>query len=247
MFSSIRIIILFCCLWGSASLWAASSIEEWFFQGNEAYQQDDFPNAIKWYQHALHYGESVALHFNLANAYFKNNQIGQAIYHYERALLMEPQNPEVKANLSFVRSAANLYPKEKTFMQLLSFLTPINKWVWIACISFWVLVYLLILPRFYKGYRPWLKTVLISSAIIFAIASLALMGYHQDRTRGFILDEETVLKVSSTANAPVITYLRSGQEVFFKKAYENYINVRLLDEREGWVSKTSFVPLWKAQ
>ncbi|MGE0158130.1 MAG: tetratricopeptide repeat protein [Gemmatimonadales bacterium] len=78
---------------------------EIFAQGNQLYQQGDFAGAVDAYEAVLDAGfESVALHYNLGNAYFKTGQLGPAILAWERARALAPSDPDVLANLELARS-----------------------------------------------------------------------------------------------------------------------------------------------
>jgi tetratricopeptide (TPR) repeat protein len=84
---------------------AASAQGELFEQGNQLYQQEDFAGAIEAYEDVLAAGwESAALHYNLGNAYFKTGELGRAILEWERALALEPGDPDALANLELARS-----------------------------------------------------------------------------------------------------------------------------------------------
>tara|TARA_B100001248_G_scaffold262589_1_gene259749 strand:+ start:49548 stop:50303 length:756 start_codon:yes stop_codon:yes gene_type:complete len=244
---ALHIIIFVSSIVGAIPLWGEPVIEDRFFQGNQAYEQADFEDAISWYTHALAHGESVALRFNLGNAYYKAGKVGPAVYNYERALLMSPQDPDVHANLAFIRTTSSIYPEDKPLILHLAYLVSINVWIGWAVFSFWVLAFLLVIPKFLGGYSFWIKVGLVLSVSVFLLTQAALIGYHFDKERGFILYEETPLRVSPTQNGPLVTYLNAGQEVVFKQNYENYTQVRLSDKQEGWIPKASFIPLWRAQ
>jgi hypothetical protein len=78
---------------------------ELFEQGNRLYQQEDFAGAIEAYEAVLSAGwQSAALHYNLGNAYFKVGELGHAILGWERALALEPGDPDAIANLGLARS-----------------------------------------------------------------------------------------------------------------------------------------------
>lgn len=84
---------------------AVSAQAELFEQGNQLYQQEEFQGAIDAYQAVLSAGwESAALHYNLGNAYFKAGELGRAILEWERALVLEPGDPDALANLELARS-----------------------------------------------------------------------------------------------------------------------------------------------
>lgn len=83
----------------------ASAQAELFEQGNQLYQQSDFQGAIDAYEAVLAAGwESAALHYNLGNAYFKVGELGRSILEWERALVLEPGDPDALANLQLART-----------------------------------------------------------------------------------------------------------------------------------------------
>jgi tetratricopeptide (TPR) repeat protein len=83
----------------------AGAQEEIFEQGNQLYQQGDYPGAIAAYETVLDSGfESAALHYNLGNAYFKAGDLGRSILQWERARAVAPSDPDVLANLELARS-----------------------------------------------------------------------------------------------------------------------------------------------
>lgn len=63
-----------------------------FFQANQFYEQGDYNKAIEQYSQLLNQNiASNAIHFNLGNAYFRGNQLGQAIFHFRKAFYLSPR------------------------------------------------------------------------------------------------------------------------------------------------------------
>lgn len=84
---------------------AALAQETIFEEANQLYQSGDYPAAIEAYQSVLAGGfESHNLHYNLGNAYFKAGDLGRAILGWERALVLEPGDPDAIANLELART-----------------------------------------------------------------------------------------------------------------------------------------------
>jgi hypothetical protein len=52
----------------------------------------------------------VAVLQNLGSAYFRSGDEGRAILAFERALLLKPGDPDLKANLKLVRDQAAVFP-----------------------------------------------------------------------------------------------------------------------------------------
>ena len=69
-----------------------------------AYTKEDYGKAIELYEGLLKaHGESAEIYYNLGNAYYKENKIAPAILNYERALLLEPGDGDIRFNLQLAR------------------------------------------------------------------------------------------------------------------------------------------------
>ena len=79
-----------------------------FGEGVKAEAAGDFDKAINSYEKAASLAHSANLHGNLANLFFKIGDHGKAILHYRKALLLAPDNRELKANLARVREIAEI-------------------------------------------------------------------------------------------------------------------------------------------
>jgi len=79
--------------------------EALFQEGNQLYQEGDFPGALSAYENVLEAGyHSHDLYYNLGNTYFKTGALGRSILSYERALSLNPRNADAQANLDLARS-----------------------------------------------------------------------------------------------------------------------------------------------
>src|ERR1700682_625922 len=58
-------------------------------------------------------GYSAPALYNLANAYARAGKPGLAVLNYERAKLLEPNDPDIDANLRHVREAVGLPPESR--------------------------------------------------------------------------------------------------------------------------------------
>ena len=101
----------------------AQSMDSLFVKANKLYQQESYTKALKIYQQidSLQV-QSDALYFNMANAYYKTNQVAPAIYYYEKSLLLDPNNEDAKFNLGFAKRMAldNIEPLPKNISQKIS-------------------------------------------------------------------------------------------------------------------------------
>ena len=74
-------------------------------QVNTQYNEGNYEAAITKYENILDNGKhSAELYFNLGNAHYKLNHIAPSIYYYEKALLLDPNDQELKNNIGFARN-----------------------------------------------------------------------------------------------------------------------------------------------
>ena len=101
-----RFIILSLFIIAVLKLSAQTSVE----LANEAYSQSNFTEAADLYLQAIEEnGESAAVYYNLGNCYYRLNKIAPSILNYERALLLDPGNKDIRINLEI----ANLKTVDK--------------------------------------------------------------------------------------------------------------------------------------
>lgn len=68
------------------------------------YDDGNYEEAARTYQHLVGLGyEDPTLYYNLANSYYKSDDLGRAILNYLRANRLAPFDEDIAANLEFVR------------------------------------------------------------------------------------------------------------------------------------------------
>ena len=76
-----------------------------FDSATVAYNKGDYEKAISFYMEILEEDQhSAALYYNLGNSYYKLNQIAPSIYYYEKALLLDPNDKEIRSNLVYAQN-----------------------------------------------------------------------------------------------------------------------------------------------
>src|SRR3954470_2052187 len=86
---------------GSVSLFGNDLLQ----QADKTYDSRKYGEAIQCYEKLISEGfKAHQLYFNLGNAYYRDGQIGKAIYNYELALKMEPNDEDVRINLGIAAS-----------------------------------------------------------------------------------------------------------------------------------------------
>ena len=101
-----RFLFLFAVLFiaGHCGPAQAKEVSAEFDQANKLYEEGKYSEAAAVYEKAVKAGQvSAALCFNLGNALFKAGQPGRALVWYRRAEALSPRDPDIQANLQFVR------------------------------------------------------------------------------------------------------------------------------------------------
>src|SRR6476620_8550682 len=135
MKNRINILLLF-------SLLAFSSFGSDLLQKAEkAYDSKKYREAIASYEELLNDGyRSYQLYYNLGNSYYRNNELGKAIYYYELARKLEPDDEDVRINLAIAagKTIDKIDSKENFFVSavksnvLLSLSTRVWAWITVA-------------------------------------------------------------------------------------------------------------------
>jgi tetratricopeptide (TPR) repeat protein len=152
-------------------------------QGDKAYAESRFADAVSIYETVLaEQGPSQALYYNLGNAYYRTNQPGKAILNYERALRIDANDEDTKANLEFVQSTVvDTIPQDDVpfFRQRSNALFGIfskDTWRVIAVVSFFTMLAMLFLYLFKRNARRFSLTIVVMSLLFVVIANVAAFG-----------------------------------------------------------------------
>ena len=69
------------------------------------YNEGDFERAIDEWRTCVDNGiQNADLYYNLGNAYFRNGNLGFAIYYYKSALRLDPSNDDILHNLKYAQA-----------------------------------------------------------------------------------------------------------------------------------------------
>lgn len=216
-------------------------------QADEAYKKGNYQQAIKDYEELLKQGYSSAIYYNLGNAYFRTDNITQAMLAYERARLSDPGDKDIRYNLELARSKTidKITPESEMFFvtwyHSLVNLTSIDHWAYTALFSIvCVLVFLLV---YLFAPQIALRKTGFYGALVMLLLFLAsnLFAYQQRQQRanrtGAIVVAPTVNVKKTPAKGSTDEFvIHEGTRVdITDKTIEHWRAIRIADGREGWV------------
>lgn len=215
-----------------------------FQAGNEALQQDDLEGAIRRYESAVAIAHSSPLHNNIGTAKARAGQVGEAVYHFRKALALDPQNSDARRNLAYVLEEAGLPQLPTTPLQSLAQSLSLSTWTWVAAITFWCAVLSWAIPRLFG----WQSLALAASRVAFAVAllisGLALAGYHTLADQGVVIRDVLDLRVSPLAESAPLAKARAGETVRLTRHHHGFWYVETPDGRRGWAPASDLGPVW---
>lgn len=109
-----------------------------FAAAEEAYKAGAFDRAAALYSKAIEDGWAAPeLFYNLGNALFKQDRIGEAVVNYRRAWRLTPRDPDIKANFRFaLQRTEAVGPDLSLPAQALTSLTA-GEWAAVAMAAYW--------------------------------------------------------------------------------------------------------------
>ena len=225
--------------------WESASAEDMdcFLQGNRAYIEGDYANAVGYYKRCLEQGQSVTLHYNLGNSYYQAGDVGHAVLHYQKALVINPRHKPSRANLSFVQGAAGLPQMERGPLEGLSALFSLDAWVWLISGSFWSACAVLLLSPFFRLGNGWRRLAFVGFLLV-AIGLAGFIGGYPTLYQGVALIKDAPLKLSPNESSPHIHHLQAGEIATAVKERPGWFWVKGSSSRNGWISAAHFQKIW---
>ncbi len=220
-------------------------------EGDSAYMRNDYAAAIQIYEALLKKGESAEVYYNLGNSYYKADDIAKAILNYERALLLEPGNADIRANLDIARSKTidKAIPVPEiffvTWIKALINCLSIDSWSRIGIISFILFLVSMYLYFFSKQIK-WRKLGFILGLVLFLFVILAnIFAYHQrnviiHRSSAIIISASVTVRSTPSDDGTSLFILHEGRKVEIKdSSMREWKEIRLEDGKVGWVPVSS--------
>jgi tetratricopeptide (TPR) repeat protein len=229
------------------TFWAQTAFEK----GNQRYQKGNYEEAITAYESIVKSGQqSSDLYFNLGNCYYKLNKVAPAIYHYEKALLLAPNDKEIQNNLSFAKKMTidEITPVPKVgFEKIIDDFTSLfdyDTWAWMAVmLSFLFFVCFL---GYYFSNTTFLKRTFFSTMILLLLFTIlgvssgfSEKSQEENNNPAIVFAESIPVKTEPKSSSQDAFLLHAGTKVSILESLNNYYKIQLLDLKEGWIDKSA--------
>ena len=236
----------------SVSTLASNDLQE---KAEKAYAEKNYKTVISIYENILKEGNtSYKLYYNLGNAYYKNNELGKAIYFYELANKLQPNNEDIKTNLriSNQKTIDKIETKENFFIGAIksglvnSFSS--NGWAWFSIFSIigslsFTFLYFISNQQLLKRLGFFLGT--ISLLLFISSMILGFTSLHDKKEVNFaiVTNHESKIHEEPNVSSNSKFSLHEGTRVIVLESSSDWTNIKLENGNEGWI-KTKDVGLF---
>ena len=211
------------------------------------YSKGNYQQAIKDYEELLKAGESAEIYYNLGNAYYRTENITRAVLSYERALLLNPADDDIRFNLQMARSKTidKITPESEMFFftwyrSLVNLMT-IDGWAHLAIASI-ILTLILALVYLFAGHLT-LRKIGFYGGVLFLIIFLLsnLFAFQQKqmlmkRNGAIVTAPSVTIKKTPVANSADQGVIHEGTRVdIIDDTMRDWKEIHLADGREGWI------------
>ncbi|WP_288917615.1 BatD family protein [uncultured Prevotella sp.] len=212
------------------------------------YAKKNYTQAIADYQELLKDGVSADIYYNLGNAYYRTDNITQALLAYERAHLLSPGDADIRFNLEMARSKTidKITPQSEMFFvtwyKALVNLMSVDGWAYTACLSLLIAIIAMLFYLFHGNdkVRAGGFYASITFIVIFILANIFAFEQRDlliNRTGAIITSPAVTVKNGPSANAGSAFVIHEGTRVdIIDKSLANWRSIRLADGREGWIT-----------
>ena len=237
----------------SASEIKESSVALPLNEAEAAYINNNFAESIRLYEaqvseHRSINQESAQIYYNLGNAYFRDNQIAKAIVNYERALLLEPGDSDIRHNLRFAKtriedkidSADNLFINK--WIRSIQNLYSGNTWAIMGIVLFILLIvaiglYMISTQIILRKVSFYSGIVLLSLVIITNVFAFNQKTKITNRSTAIIMSASVSIYTSPDAHSQELFRLHEGAKVKIKREEGRWIEIVIANGSVGWLQK----------
>jgi len=216
-------------------------------EADSAYVHGQYQQAITQYEALLKQGASADLYYNLGNAYYRTENIPEAVLNYERALLLSPGDRDIRFNLQIARSKTfdKIVPESEMFFvtwyrSLVSMMS-VDGWARTALVALALTIILLLVYLFSE--RIWLRKAGFFGgvALLLLFVGANIFAWQQktdllNRKGAIIFAPSVTVKSTPAANGTDLFILHEGTKVVITDgSMKEWKEIRLADGKEGWI------------
>ena len=217
-------------------------------EADALYGKEEYQKAAKAYTSILATdGVASEVYYNLGNCYYKLDNIPQAILNYERALMLDPGDADIRANLAFARGKTldKVTPPSEMFFVTwwrnfthIQSLTAWARWA-IACF----VLALISLAFYFLAYNMTVRKTgfYLGAALMLLVVMANLAAYTQyvetvKLTSAVVMSPSVSVKSSPSAHSTDLFLIHEGTKVeILDHTMKDWYEIKFEEGKQGWL------------
>jgi tetratricopeptide (TPR) repeat protein len=235
--------LLLIALWFVPAVCEGAETAKIFQEANTGYRTGDYKKAAELYESLIKQEPRVAaFYYDLANAYVRLGNLSRAILNYEKALLLDPRNGDIRENLRYTRGLLEYRVEDtrnwylKATEVVLRYMTEKEVYVVVLVVLFVFLAGGILYFLIGRGvfWNPWQQFVSITLLIVVLVALGKQMqnNVFQD---AIVMQKECEARYGPSEHDQVAFKMGEGIKVFVIDRREDWSRVILTNGESGWV------------
>src|SRR5256714_9884201 len=218
---------------------ALAADEGAFAKANRAYAEGRFDEAAAGYESLINSGNWTAnLFYDLGNARYRLGDFGQAILDYERALALDPRQPEADANLRLARDEARALEMRRDWIERYAGMATVKPYTIAATVAFWFTLFKTAHLFFSRRRSAGRIALIVLSVMILGVSAFAIFSL-ENGARGaalaVITGKEVEARLATADTAKSVLVLPAGSEIKILSERGDWIYVALPNDQRGWI------------
>ena len=218
-----------------------------FEQGKELYKAEKYQEAVNsWMKILESKKHSAELYYNLGNAHYKLNNIGPSIYYFEKAMLLSPNDNDIKNNLAFAENATvdDIEPLPKTIFykwyHSVSEILTFDGWA-IAVVLFsisFVSLFLLYYFSYSEGKKRLFFVASLISILLLGMSFLMAFSTFDEAIKNqpaIIFSESIEVREAPSLGSETTFTLHEGTKVQIKEKDADWALIEIANGKDGWL------------
>ena len=184
-------------------------------------------------------GYSAAALYNLANAYARAGKPGLAVLNYERAKLLDPQDPDIDANLQRVRDASGLRPVPAIGLERLVRIANPTAVSWMGVLGLMVAGLCMLAREVTPAHRGKLLAAALMGFCLVGVTLGSALAVWPTLHEAVVVGHAVPVRVSPTLIEEPIFTLPEAEIVGVRGEHEGFTLIRTGAGRTGWAPQAN--------
>ena len=224
-----------------------ASMQLLFEEGNKAYNQGAYSEAIALYEQTITMGQhSAELYFNLGNAYYRLNRVAESIYYFEKAKKLDPDNENIKINSLYAQNmtidAIEPLPESQLneIRNQLFTRMSLQSWSLFSVVMIWIFAFLFLAYLFLT--LPQLKRIFffLSLLSLFLFLGSFTIAFQLDQEKknteyGILFSQQGDVWSEPNQRGEIQFTLHEGTKMQLLDVLDEWQKIRIANGSEGWI------------